>query len=615
MKEIKKKAYLYSRVSKAKQAADGKGLQRQKEMALDFLSQHPEYEIADVFEDAGVSAFYAKNLKKDAGLGGFLQVCKEGKIQPDSCLIVEAVDRLSRLGIDEGMLLFAKLKKYKINVAITKFNLIIYWDDKNNLTNSIQVASGLYLGHLESEQKSKRILKTFKLQMDETRKGERLFRSHSRPNWLEVSEDGKSFICPEENAALIRRIFRLRLHDRQGIRQIIHYLNSQGIKTFSGNEWAYTSTNKILRNEALIGTYQPKNITYNEEGVRVDRPNGDPILNYYPRVIEEDVFAAVQEAFGKSPHSEKSQGKKSGYKNIFRYMVYCRRCGAPYITKTIYLKCNNNQRACNGRYINYQKIEDKLLNFFKSTSFLSHFEKVQEIPSKIGQYREELEKLISAEQGLHKALEVFTNDDMLHKTVKRIEDIHLQKVELNKLIEEEALRESTNLYNEIQTEDDLSDVFNREKYNSILRSSLDYIQFLDKFIFIRISGFDYDLVLNEELPNLFLKRSYSADKQKETIMFNPDVLRDMNIPEKEIKKIRSNTPNSDDEFFEKQKFTIDTHRAIEIFEQQIDENKTRKQTTRKLTSQKLCLTDEDLEQIKININHEQRMQNNSIDGT
>jgi DNA invertase Pin-like site-specific DNA recombinase/cell fate (sporulation/competence/biofilm development) regulator YmcA (YheA/YmcA/DUF963 family) len=610
MEQKKKKAYLYSRVSKTKQATEGKGLQRQQDLALEFLAQYPEYEIADIFEDAGVSAFYPKNLKKDAGLGGFLQVCAEGKIEPDSMLVVESVDRLSRLGIDHGQVVFTKLKMFKINVAITKFNLVIYWDDKNNLGNSIQIVSGLYVGHLESEQKSKRILKSFDYQLEATRKGERLFRTGTRPSWLEVSEDGKKFICPEENAALIRLIFRLKLVDKFGIRRIIQFLDKNGIKTFTGRKWSYTILNKLLRNKAVTGTFQPTRRHTGENGERINVPNGDEITDYYPRIIEDKVFQAVQDGFSHFTKADRLQGRKNGYSNLFRHLTTCRKCGSPFISKTQYLVCNDHMKVgCSNRYIIYKNIEEQLLKFFKSTAFLSHFTKINEQPSNMAQYEEEYAQLDTTHKNLEKTLEMFDNPEDLQRIVNRINEISKQKVSLRHMMEEQALKDSSNLYQEIQKEYELTNEFNREKYNGILRASLEYIQFFDGYAFIRIQGLDYDLVLHQHLPNLILKREYPSINKKETIMLNPEVLRDMGVPEAEIeRKLKSSAvPNSDQEFFEHHQFTIDTHIAESIYEEQIREGLTKKQTTRKIRDKKLCLSAEDKERIKENINLEERL--------
>ena len=370
-----KKAYLYSRVSKEKQAKFGKGLLRQTELAKEFLAQYPEYEIADIFEDAGTSAFYPKNVKKDAGLGGFLQVVREGKIEPDSLLVVEAVDRISRLGIRKGQKIFDELRDHKINVAIVKFNLVLWWWEDNDLANSIQITSGLYLGRLESEQKSKRILKTFEFYLDETRKRKRLFKKGVKPTWLELNEDESGFICPPENRAIIEHIFKMKLHDKLGVRRIVHYLNREGIKPFSDSEvWTYTAVSNLLRNIAVCGIYQPVTrareeharndpelLEQIESGMRIDIPNGEPIDNYYPQIIDLDTFHATQGTFQKRASTVKLKGRKGSFKNLFRHLTFCRKCGSVYNIKAKYLFCMNPKHPCTNSYIIYDKFEEKIL--------------------------------------------------------------------------------------------------------------------------------------------------------------------------------------------------------------------------------------------------------------
>ncbi|VXC04937.1 recombinase family protein [Massilia sp. 9I] len=107
-------AYSYKRWSSAIQ---GKGHTeaRQTELAEEYAVR--EGLILDTnrkMSDSGVSGYSGKNVK-DGALGAFLKTIDEGQIAPGSFLLVEDVDRLSRLPIMEALAIFQRI----IGVGIT----------------------------------------------------------------------------------------------------------------------------------------------------------------------------------------------------------------------------------------------------------------------------------------------------------------------------------------------------------------------------------------------------------------------------------------------------------------------------------------------------------------
>ena len=121
-----RKAYIYSRVSKGTQTK-GDGLRRQVESATKFVemenatnrsSGRHTYVFEDnLITDRGLSAYKGLNTEANAGLGAFIEAAKNGDIVRGSLLVVEAIDRVSRLPADEARKLFGMFKTYGIDVA------------------------------------------------------------------------------------------------------------------------------------------------------------------------------------------------------------------------------------------------------------------------------------------------------------------------------------------------------------------------------------------------------------------------------------------------------------------------------------------------------------------
>jgi site-specific DNA recombinase len=84
----------------------------------------------------------------------------------------------------------------------------------------------------------------------------------------------------QEEAVVVRYIFRLYLHEGLGIRLIARRLNEEGLRTRRGRPWSMVSIRDILRNRAYVGTYH-------RLGVRVP--------GTHEAIISPDDFRRVQD--------------------------------------------------------------------------------------------------------------------------------------------------------------------------------------------------------------------------------------------------------------------------------------------------------------------------------
>jgi site-specific DNA recombinase len=98
----------------------------------------------------------------------------------------------------------------------------------------------------------------------------------------------------EEEALVVRYIFRLYLHEDLGIRLIARRLNEEGLRTRRNRPWSMVSIRDILRNRAYLGTYQRLGmivpgthpaLVSPEDFRRVQERLEDRRTNYSPRVV------------------------------------------------------------------------------------------------------------------------------------------------------------------------------------------------------------------------------------------------------------------------------------------------------------------------------------------
>jgi DNA invertase Pin-like site-specific DNA recombinase len=313
--------YSYSRVSKASQAEVGLGIQRQQELIENFLKDKPEYMLVDSIQDAGVSGFTGDNILDGAGLGSFINQVKSGEIPENSLLIVESVDRISRGGIRAARKVFSTLLDNKINVALLKMGIIVKHDDVNDISSELLLSVGAYLGFLESKQKSERIKKTFELQREQASNGKKI-KLAVRP-WLKLSEDQTGFEILPEPLAILERLYQLKLSGL-GVLKIAQILNEDNTPPLSGKVWNSTTVTNHLKHRSVLGEYHPKVVTVIDgKKKRVPAPN--PILDYYPQVINSDIFLAVQSTFVKA-NATKLRSNVN-FHNLFKGFIKCKCCG------------------------------------------------------------------------------------------------------------------------------------------------------------------------------------------------------------------------------------------------------------------------------------------------
>jgi hypothetical protein len=145
------------------------------------------------------------------------------------------------------------------------------------------------------------------------------------PSWLSLSDDRTSFVFLPERATVVQKIFELCIGGL-GSYAIANWLNRQNIPAFGRSPtWDHTTIDNMLRSRATLGEYQPRSFA---GGSKKGVPNGDPVSNYYPAVIEEITFNAAQRARQRNLAS--GRGRKGEHiTNLFSGLTRCFYCGSP----------------------------------------------------------------------------------------------------------------------------------------------------------------------------------------------------------------------------------------------------------------------------------------------
>ena len=323
------KAISYRRVSSGRQLL-GEGLGRQDDDALLYCERTGD-ELDEAFIDAGMSAYRGKNAAVGR-LGRIMELAEARTWEPGTKLLVEHFDRLSRDKLTDARQRAESILKAGLTIVTLADQQEYTWERINSdLGAIIQMTVMMFKSHEESQLKGRRIAASKAKRRDASRRGE-VKMTRQCPHWLEAKGDGKSFnfVMKDKPVTAIRRMCEEAVSG-MGKRLITTRLNAAKIAPPKGaNGWHHSTVGALLLDRRLIGEFQPMMVT--EDGRRV--PNGNPISNYYPAIIDKALFQRVQAAISERRFREGEKGsggrKGWGFPNLFLGLGRCI-CGAPLV--------------------------------------------------------------------------------------------------------------------------------------------------------------------------------------------------------------------------------------------------------------------------------------------
>lgn len=366
--ETRPRVYSYIRFSTPEQSM-GHSEQRQLE-AAEAWAKRKGLQLYEQKIDRGLSGYHGLHRKKGA-LGNFLKQVEEGLIPPGSILLVENIDRLSREGAKDVLeSIIFQLWKHGITLQ-TLGPEETYGPDCDNKPAFLALLLYIQRAREESKRKSDLIRAARQHSFAAARATGRIVTARC-PAWLRKVSDSKFEVIPEA-ATTVKLIFEWKL---QGLsqRRLEAKLNAEATwrpppqqktkyeRGDKGNGWRTSYIKKILENRAVIGEYQPHQKINEKREIA-----GPPIKGYYPIIIDDGIFYAVQQQLAANKGKGGCTGKKS---NIFTHIAKCGYCGSPmrYTNKGMptwrYLVCDRAARgiSCECHTVRYAEVLELVLD-------------------------------------------------------------------------------------------------------------------------------------------------------------------------------------------------------------------------------------------------------------
>ncbi|MBS0642301.1 MAG: recombinase family protein, partial [Proteobacteria bacterium] len=315
----------------------------------------------------GVSAYRGRNAK-DGALRAFLDAIELNLVPPNSYLLIESLDRLSRDKILAAQALFMQILQAGVHIVTLTDQRCYSLEslNRNPLDLVISLVS-MMRANEESEVKSQRVRAAFAVRR--SRLAEKPW-SRRCPGWLRLDKEAGRFVVVEERADIVRGIFRDVLAGKSH-RVVARDLNERRVPLFghgnqTGKIWQGSLIRHILYTPTVVGTLVPF-VTDYTDGVRRLRPQ-PPVENYYPAIVDRRIWDQIQAKREAWVQQYNVGFPRNGRSNLLAGLSRC-----PFCDRTMVVVGSRYERwryficrlaysgvGCSDRWVRYPGIEDAL---------------------------------------------------------------------------------------------------------------------------------------------------------------------------------------------------------------------------------------------------------------
>lgn len=331
-------------------------MRRQQDTAKAWCESNGYALASRSFDDKGKSGWKGENFKGDGALKEFIQLHEKGHISRDAVLIIDSVDRFSRLPVSKSASHFLEVVNAGIGLVFSGSY------DKRIITSALldkepyilqSVIGELNRAHTESSEKSRKIIAAKAAKKAKIQAGE-IVPHNNIPKYFTYVPITKTHgkYVHNENTKIVLMLANGILAGKS-LYEMACDLNNRGIPTIRRKcEWSPASIRQILKNRILIGEYLGQS-------------------NYVLPIIDNTTFLNVQNILS---NNAGNRGKKGDVVNVFRGICFCAECGkamnalsAKYKGVTYrYLRCSNyvKKNSCTKAYLRLELVEREFFYHF-----------------------------------------------------------------------------------------------------------------------------------------------------------------------------------------------------------------------------------------------------------
>lgn len=286
-------------------------LETQKEFFLEYTNRTGD-NLIKLYADEGISGTKIKNRKE------FQRMLADAEKGLFDMVVVKDISRFARNTVDL-LQSVRKLKSLGIETQFLTANMTSMGNSEFVLTIFGALAQE------ESANTSKRIKFGKKMNAEKGKVPNIVY------GYDKIIGDYFNLSINEEEANVIRQIFKWYTEEGYGGSKIAGMLNERGIKTKRGNNWSQNSICRILTNEIYTG----KIINGKEEvadfltGQRKEKDESEWMVTTRPelRIIDDEIFDKAQDIIKGRQKSFNMTRERQSNKYLFSTLIKCKDCG------------------------------------------------------------------------------------------------------------------------------------------------------------------------------------------------------------------------------------------------------------------------------------------------
>lgn len=294
-------------------------LASQEKYFREYIDRNPEWELAQVFVDTGITG---TSTKKRAAFNQMISDAMSGKF---NLILTKEISRFARNTLD-SIFYTRKLKENSVGVIFMNDNInTLDPDAELRLTIMSSIAQE------ESRKTSDRVKWGQKRRMEQgVVFGRDMLGYDVKNGRLTINEEG---------AEIVRLIFHKFVNEDKGTHVIARELREAGIKTSTYmKQWSNTVILRTIRNEKYAGhLIQKKTITpsYLNHEKKYNKGEEEFVVlyNHHEPIISQELFDRAQrELERRSPSAE--QKAKHSNRYCFSGKIKCAACGRSFVSRT-----------------------------------------------------------------------------------------------------------------------------------------------------------------------------------------------------------------------------------------------------------------------------------------
>lgn len=286
-------------------------LEAQKEFFSEYTKRTGD-KLVRLYADEGISGTKIKNRKE------FLQMMEDAQRGLFDMVVVKDISRFARNTVD----LLQNIRKLKALGIETQF-LTANMTSMGNSEFVLTIFGAL--AQEESANTSKRVKFGKKLNAEKGRVPNIVY------GYDKIPGDYFNLSINEEEAAVVRQIYKWYIQEGYGTAKISGFLNERGLKTKRNCQWSQNAVCRILTNELYTGKIinGKQEVTDFLTGQRKEKDETDWMVVERPelRIIEPETFEQAQQTMQARGKAFRVDKERQSNKYLFSTLIKCKECG------------------------------------------------------------------------------------------------------------------------------------------------------------------------------------------------------------------------------------------------------------------------------------------------